>query len=105
MQCTGVHQLLCWRLHIRGRSRGESQQCGRRYIQPCDSSQISKSHKLQQVAIFDAVFGSGDLMLVVEIFLEFCDSDGRIPLVVERGVIASAQEAVCAGENVLKNNT
>src|SRR5580704_4046303 len=48
----------------------------------------------QQVSIFDAILGARSLMLMVEIFAELGEAHSSEALLIERIVIASAQEAV-----------
>src|ERR1022692_710322 len=55
---------------------------------------VVEVEKFRQVSIFDAVFGSDVLMLMVEVFAEFGEAHGGETLLIERRVVASTQEAV-----------
>src|SRR5205807_1827371 len=63
-------------------------------IQMRHLSDIVEIHKPWQVAIFDAIFGTDVLVLVIVIFAEFRESHCGEALLIERIMIAAAQKTI-----------
>ena len=65
-------------------------------VQASDVCNVAGVDKLEQITVFDSVFGAHSLVLMVEVLAPFGEANGRETLAVEAAVVATAQIAVVA---------